>query len=143
MNNWQHKDIWSMGGQNFMVQVSRHYEPVREASACFDSDGPHRWCVYVYIYPKHPLFAAFDGTEKMWQDAATQMPLHGGPSLCRMHFNTKGEITSYQVGADYHHLHDWHFTQHATQSDAAEVFSDADQLHAWLTERAKATGAEA
>lgn len=138
MNNWRHKDMWSMDGKNFMVLVSRHSEPVREASACFDSEGPHRWCVYAYVYPKHPHFAAFNGTEEMWQDAATQMPLHGGPSLCRKHLDGKtAEVTSYQVGADYHHLHDWQYTEYATQDDARSVFADAEELHAWLTERAQ------
>jgi hypothetical protein len=136
MSDWRHKDIWSMDGKNFMIQVSRHSEPMREESGCYDSEGPHRWCVYAYIYPKHPHFAAFNGTEEMWQDAAAMMPMHSGPSLCRKHLNADGEVTSYQVGADYHHLHDWAYTQQATKDEAAGVFDDARELHTWLTERA-------
>jgi hypothetical protein len=132
VNDWRHKDIWSLDGKNFMVQVSRHSEPVREESACYDSRGSHRWCVYAYIYPKHPHFAAFNGTEEMWQAATTMLPLHGGPSLCHQHLKADGAVTSYQVGADYDHLHDWHFTQQATKEEAYEVFSDAEALHAWL-----------
>ena len=133
---WEHKDLWRLHGPNFMIEVSRHSEPVRDEGGCYDSEGPNRWCVYAYIYPKHPHFAAFNGTEDMWQDAAAQMPMHGGPSFCRKHMNAKGEVTSYQVGADYHHLHDWRYTQHATKDEARSVFNDAEELHKWLTERA-------
>jgi len=132
---WRHKDIWTMDGRDFTVQVSHHSVPVRDEGGCYDSEGPHHWCVYAYIYPKHPHFAAFNGTEDMWQDAAACLPLHGGPSLCHKHLSGKsGEVTSYQVGADYHHLHDWRFTQMATQDDARTVFADAEQLCAWLSE---------
>ena len=137
MSEWRHKDVWSMDGKDFMVQVSRHSVTLIDPGCCYDSEGPHRWCIYAYIYPKHPHFAAFDGTETMWQDAAAMLPLHGGPSLCHKHLNAAGEVASYQVGADYNHLHDWRFTQQATKEDAREVFSDAKQLHAWLTECAK------
>ena len=126
-----------MWGDDFLVEVSRHAEPVREESGCYDSEGPHRWAVYAYVYPKHAHFAAFNGTEEMWQEAAAQMPMHGGPSFCRKHLNAKAEVTSYQVGADYHHLHDWRYTQMATKDEAYSVFRDAEELHAWLTERAK------
>lgn len=133
MSKWNHKDLWRMSGKDFMVEVSRHSEPVREDSGCYDSEGPHRWCVYAYIYPKHPHFSAFNGTEDMWQDAAAMLPLHCGPSLCRKHLNAAGDVTSYQVGADYHHLHDWQYTQMATKDDARAVFNDAEELHTWLT----------
>ncbi len=133
---WDHKDLWRMNGPNFMVEVSRHSVPVRDEGCCYDSEGPHRWCVYAYIYPKHPHFARFNGTEEMRQEAASRLPLHGGPSFCRKHLNAKGEVTSYQVGADYNHLHDWFFTQHATKQEAATVFSDAEELHQWLKDAA-------
>ena len=94
MNNWNRKELWRKFGKNFMVEVSRHEEPATD-SGCSDSEGPHRWCVYAYIYPKHPHFATFDGTEAMWQDAAACLPLHGGPTFCRKHLNAKGEVTAY------------------------------------------------
>jgi len=128
--DWSHKDLWRMSGKHFVVEVSRHEEPrTEEPYGCYDSEGPHRWCVYAYIHPKHPLFASFDGTEDMWQDAAASLPLHGGPSFLRIHTSHKTkEITSYQVGADYHHLHDDRFTRMATADEASEVFADARQL---------------
>lgn len=131
--DWDHKDIWRRWGKDFMVEVSRHSAPRADESGCYDSEGPHRWCVYAYIYPKHPHFARFDGTETMYQDAASALILHGGPSFCRKHMNAAGEVTSYQVGADYHHLHDWRFTQYATKEDAYSVFSDAEELFEQLT----------
>jgi hypothetical protein len=134
---WNRKELWRKYGDNFMIEISRHEETVLEP-VFFDSEGPHRWCVYAYIYPKHSHFAAFDGSENMCQDAAACLPFHGGPSFCRKHLNAKGETTSYQVGADYNHLHDWRFTQQANPKDAAEVFADAQELFDVLASHAKA-----
>jgi hypothetical protein len=125
MSAWDHKDAWRRFGKDFMVEITRH-SVARPESSPFD-DGPHRWCVYAYIYPKHPHFAAFSGRD-MWQDAAVALPLHGGPSLLRWHYNDNGEPTSVQVGADYNHLHDNHYTHFATAEDAYSVFLDADEL---------------
>ena len=127
--NWRHKDIWTRDGENFIVQVSRHsVMSINE----YDSTGPHRWCVYAYIYPEHQSFASFDGPN-MWQHAATRLPFHGGPSLLRWHYDDDRKPTSVQVGADYCHLHDDRFTHMATNDDARTVFADADELHAALT----------
>lgn len=131
VTEWDHKDEWRKFGRGFMVIVSRH-----NARSSLDLDeGPHRWCVYAYIYPKHPYFARFNGPH-MWQEAATRMPLHGYPSLLEYPMYD-GKITSVKVGADYNHLHDDRFTHYATQDDAAEVFSDADELFVWLSDRAQ------
>jgi hypothetical protein len=129
-NAWGHRDEWKCFGRNFLVTVKRHPEPVRDD----DFRGPNRWCVYAYVYPKHPLFAEFKGND-MWQDAANAMPLHGGPSLLRWHRDDEGAPMSVQVGADYDHLHDERFTHCATQDDAAEVFADADELFEYLKTR--------
>ena len=126
-SGFRHKDIWTMDGAGFSVQVSRH-------SVDFAAyEGPHRWCVYAYIYPKHPHFARFDGTEDMWQDAAVALPLHAGPSLVRKHLSANGQTTSYQVGADYNHLHDDRFTHYGDAAEAYQVFADARELFAWLS----------
>lgn len=126
--SWRHKDIWTREGENFIVQVSRHSVGQSE----YERTGPHRWCVYAYVYPKHSAFASFDGPQ-MWQPAATRLPLHGGPSLLRWHYDDDGKPTSVQVGADYNHLHDERFTHMATADDARSVFADADELHAALS----------
>lgn len=128
---WDHKDVWRRHGKDFLVTIEHFTVELREEAACYDSDQGHRWCVYAYVYPKHPHFAEFDGPQ-MWQDAATMMPFHGGPSLLRWHRDDDGKPTSVQVGADYNHLHDYRFTQMATQQDAYAVFSDADELFDWL-----------
>jgi hypothetical protein len=128
--NWEHKDEWHSHGKDFLIVVKHHTVVVHESNYY---EGPHRWCVYAYIYPKHPHFAKFDGPD-MWQDAAAEMPLHGGPSLLRWHRGDDGKPTSVQVGADYNHLHDDYFTQYSTADDAREVFIDAERLHAWLSD---------
>lgn len=128
---FKHNDEWSVHGADFLVQVTRH--TVQPSS--FDPyEGENRWAVYAYIYPCHPHFASFVGDD-MWQDAAVMMPLHGGPTYLRRH-SSDGKECSIQVGADYHHLHDQHFTHYATRDDAREVFMDAQNLFTWLTERA-------
>jgi hypothetical protein len=79
----------------------------------------------------------------MFQEAATILPLHGGPSLVEYPMY-EGKVTSVKVGADYHHLHDDRFTRFSTANEAHEVFSDAEELFAQLqsiADNAKATGA--
>lgn len=122
---WDHKEEWWQRGQNFLVVVRRW------ASNFEDSfEGPHRWAVYAYIYPKHPYFAAFNGPH-MWQEAATAMPFHSYPSLLEYPMY-EGAISAVKVGSDYHHLHDDRFTHYATKEEAREVFNDAQELHDWL-----------
>jgi hypothetical protein len=135
MADWDHKDEWRKRGRDFLVTVTRHTEACRDTLA---SDGPNRWAVYAYIYPKHPYFAAFDGPQ-LWQEAATAMPLHAYPSLLEYPMY-EGKVTSVKVGADYHHLHDDHFTHYATREEASAVFHDADELFNWLS--ARATGGD-
>ena len=127
-------DEWKRVGKDFLVVVKRHTSATPAEFAC--GEGPHRWCVYAYIYPSHPHFEAFDGTETMWQDAATVLPMHGGPSLLRVHTKHPDHaITSYQVGADYNHLHDDEYTHMANEIEAASVFRDADELFDWLSRK--------
>ncbi len=133
MTNWRQSEEWKREGRGFLVVVKHYTIPVQ--SGWDDSDGRNRWNVYAYIYPKHPNFAAFSGPD-MWQDAATEMPFHAGPSLLRWHYDDDKKPTSVQVGSDYSHLHDDYFSHYATPQDAAEVFSDAAQLFDWLTKRA-------
>ena len=129
--NWSHKDEWGMRGKDFLIVVSRHEEPLSEV---FPELGIHRWCVYAYVYPAHPHFAAFDANGSMWQEATQDMPLHWCPSFFQAHYNGDG-ITSFQVGADYNHIGDAHYTHFSTKDQARSVFTDAVNLHAWLTER--------
>ncbi|AET91057.1 hypothetical protein BYI23_B004500 [Burkholderia sp. YI23] len=100
-------------------------------------EGPHRWAVYAYIYPKHPHFSAFSGAN-LWQEATAVLHLHGSCSYLEYPMYD-GKVTSVKVGADYHHLHDDRFTYYATQAEAREVFKDADELFAQLQTRAEAT----
>lgn len=112
-----------------MIQVSRHEVPMPETVQV--RLGDHRWCVYAYIYPKHLLFKEFEGPS-MFQDAANKLPLHCGASFLKYHRSEEG-VTSVQVGADYSHLHDDHFTYYATMEEASEVFRDAHELANFLT----------
>ena len=131
-------DDWKRSGENFMIVVNHHAVGKAAELERFDSMGIHRWCIYAYIYPKHWHFGAFDGTEEMFQDAASAMPLHGGPSFLRIHMDaTKNEILSYQVGCDYSHYQDDEYTNMKNEHEAFGVFADADRLFNWLNAEIK------
>jgi len=132
--NWNHKDEWSVRGTDFLVQVTRH--TVKQIEGFSAGEGENRWCVYAYIYPKHPKFSVFT-EEAIYQPATEDIPLHGGCSFCRFHVNSAGERTSVQVGADYDHLHDEEFTHFATKDDAWEVFHHAKKLLNYLNKFCK------
>jgi hypothetical protein len=132
LTGWNHKDIWLRHGNGFCIEVSRH-----SVERSMIGQGIHRWCVYAYIYPTHPRYKRFDDSG-FWQDAATELPLHAGATLLRFHASNTGERDSVQVGADYNHLGDDHFTHYATANDAMSVFLDAADLAAFLEAEAAA-----
>ena len=133
---WAKKTLWVRRGQHFTIEVSHHNLGYEDAHT---RRGLHRWCVYAYIYPTHPHFANFSG-DNMWQEAATDLPLHGGPTLLRWHYrkdeNTPAAVaTAVQVGADYNHLGDDDYTFISAKDDAGAVFADAEDLFDWLSAR--------
>ena len=134
-DDWRHKNEWGKDGRGFLVVVSQHSVPVD--NDLWLREGPHRWCIYAYIYPSHPHFAKFSGPD-MWQDAASCMPMHGGTSFLRWHYDDNGKPTSVQVGCDYNHLDDNRYTHMANRDEAKAVFNDADDLHQWLSAKALA-----
>ena len=129
---WDKKDEWHKHGKDFLVVV-KHYTAFVSPEFM---EGPHRWNVYAYVYPKHPQFGKFEGKE-MFQPAANEMPFHCGPSFFRVHRDDDGNIASIQVGSDYNHLHDEKFTHMETKEQASEVFDDAEELINWLTNQIK------
>ncbi len=97
---------------NFLVVVAHYTVPVPDQDSPLYGDGPNRWNVRAFIYPKHPRFAQFSG-KKMWQPASLELPLHCGPSQLIIHRGNPDDIeliTAYQVSADYNHLGDSEFT---------------------------------
>jgi hypothetical protein len=133
MGKWDHKDEWHRHGKDFLIVVRRH-SVAPSSLAVFDEEGQHRWAVYAYIYPKHHLFYSFSGPD-MWQPAATALPLHCGPSFLRWHTGDDGKHCSVQIGADYNHLYDGHFSHCAEPSEAWQVFADASELFEHLSVR--------
>lgn len=124
-DQWKKQEIWARRSKNFLVQVSHTVVPAEPM------EGPNRWCVYAYIYPDHPHFKNFSGSD-MWQGAASIMPGHSYPSLLRNHCDEAGKKLSVQVGFDYNHLHDELFRLMETPEEANVVFSDAERLRDWL-----------
>lgn len=135
MSDWRHKDEWTKRGENFLVKVSRHSDDgfdIHDGEFVKTGRVEHKWCLYAYIFPKHPHFSKFEG-DSMWQDASAFYDWHCGCSYLEYHRDYKGEILSVQVGCDYNHLHDDHFLDMATKESARSVFGDADELFETLT----------
>lgn len=129
MGGWKHSEQWHKRGNNFLIEV-KHWteEPYHR------DEGEHRWAVYAYIYPKHPYFNQFQG-DGIWQDATTNMPLHGDCTFLHYYMQKDNEVTSIKVGADYHHMDDEPFTFHQTKEEAWKVFRDAEELFKWMEEK--------
>lgn len=137
--NWNPRKEWWHPGTHFLVVV-KHYidNPSEWAIANLGvNEGPNRWNVYAYIYPGHPLFKKFFVRSRgSWPDICYQIPyLHGGVSYFHKHLNEKRKVSSYQVGSDYHHLHDNYFTYLEKPEEAEEVFQDAERLYDWLNKQ--------
>lgn len=128
---WGYAEEWNMPGNDFMIVVRHSRTGPLESSFC--ELGEHRWFVYAYIYPKHRRFLTFVGPD-IFQDACNRLPLHAGASLLRYHRNDKGEVSSVQVGSDYNHLGDDHYTFLESKDEASAVFYDADRLFERLSE---------
>ena len=124
MSEWNRKEEWTIKAAKCLVKVSRHEEPLLHS---MPELGESRWCVYAYVYPEHSMF------DKAVNNEMRDLPLHGGQSLFKTHYNASGEITSVQIGADYNYLHDAHFTHAHTADDAASVFADAEVLLKFLS----------
>lgn len=124
---WRRKEEWKRAGEQFIVTVE-HF--MADGPAIDHDDAGERWCVYAYIYPKHPRFKRFDGTG-IYQDATSDLPLHSGCTYLRQHRDNDGSVTSFQVGADYNHLYDSRFTHE--REFGGTVKADADRLFDFLT----------
>jgi len=134
-DNWKRKEVWKREGSNFAVEVSRHECHVFHDDGCFDSEGPHRWCVYVYVYPKHPSFSEFKPEGDLYDQPSFGM--HWGNSYFRVWRSDEGEIKSFQVGSDYNHFDDWRYTRMATKKEAYSVFADAGEIFDMMALREK------
>ena len=125
-DGWQHSDKWKRSGDNFMVEVSRHSRPEFSSDYSEVIGENNCWCVYLYVYPKHPDFSRFDPAGDMWSQPVYEC--HSYVSLFRAHRDSDGKITSFQLGWDYQHDGDSHFSECGTASEAGSVFYDASRL---------------
>ena len=119
--NWKHKDVYTLNGTNFAVEVVRwNFYPINNP----ETNNNNVWNLYVYIYPKHPAFAKYQD-----KDNADRIPFHGGCTLYQVHNNpVTNDITSIQIGCDYNHYMDHHYQEMNTMEDASSIFWDAEQL---------------
>ena len=125
MSDWEKKEHWHKRGNNFLIEV-KHWrnEPYHQ------EDGGHRWAVYVYVYPEHPLFKEL---ERSRSGVPQEMPLHCGESFYKKHLSEDQVVTSVQVGADYNHDGDTRYT-HMAQEEAGLLLADAEELFRYMLE---------
>lgn len=133
-DGWRHSDEWKREGKGFLVAVKRHSRPEFNRDYSEVIGEQHCWCVYLYVYPKHPDFARFDPDGDMWSQPPYEC--HSYVSLFHAHRDEKGVITSFQLGWDYQHDGDSYFSELATASAASSVFYDASRLFDEALERA-------
>ena len=135
IDGWKHKDVWTtnrVSGDDFIIEVVRF-----TSKPYLPNEGKNKWCIYVYVYPQHPLFKKINPTVgdtiTCYDDRLPNMPLHGGCTYTKIHLTDDGkEITSIQIGADYSHYRDERYSFMATKEDAYEVFFDAEVLYKWM-----------
>lgn len=127
LDAWRVSNSWKQHGQHFTVEVKHWIAP---GGATHD-DGRNRWNVYAYIRYGHPLFAGFQGGN-LWQEAATSLPLHGGPTFLEWSYGSDGKPICIKVGSNYQHLYEDILSFADSRVDAAQVFSDARRLYEHL-----------
>ena len=88
--------------------------------------GPNRWAVYVFVYPKHPLFARFIGRD-LWQEATSGLPGHSYCSFLKCHTDDDGKPCSWQAGWDYGHDTDARYS-HYTADEAGVFLYDVERM---------------
>ncbi len=126
MNDWKKIEIWRKRARTFTVEVYHSKDSPGKDS------GENYWNIYVYIYSSHPLFGQLEPGGGMYQELINNMPFHWGASFFHVHFAAGGEITSYQIGCDYRHLHDEDYSFMETEEEAAPIFKDAEKLLAYF-----------
>jgi len=138
IDGWRHKDVWTtnrVSGDDFVIEVVRF-----ASKPYFRNEGENKWCVYVYVYPQHPLFKKINPTVgdtiSIYDERLPNMPLHGGCTYTKIHLTDDGkEITSIQIGADYSHYGDELYSIMATKDEAWRIFNyDAEELYKWMQE---------
>ena len=118
-------EVWHHRSRGFTVAIVHWLDENHD-----DRNGPHRWNVYAYVYPAHPMFAAL--AEGRTSPAVGALPLHEGETCYHWHIGSDGWPTSLQIGSDYNHFNDERYTHMATADDARSVFADADRLVDYL-----------
>lgn len=124
--DWRHKDVWAYRTKSFCVEVSRHSE------TRLDGEVENLWCIYAYVWEKHPAFKLFNRHAGPFEQPS--FDVHSYPSFYRPHINKEGGITSHQIGWDYNHDGDSHYLELTTKDQAGSVFWDAQNLIKQLEE---------
>lgn len=132
--NWKHKDVWSYRTDSFCVEVSRH------SDTTLDGEEENKWCIYAYVWKKHPAFRMFKKDESPFNQPYFEV--HSYPSYYRAHIKPDGEVMSHQLGWDYNHDGDSRYLEMKTKDDAGSVFWDAGNLIEQLKEWEQENSAE-
>lgn len=132
---WEEKYEWRARWPSFLVTVECRYLPDSHRHG-----QDWKWNVYAYLYPKHPRFQRIvipdEGSYRI-PDGCNGLHFHGGilgaVTLFRPHYDKGGNVTSYQFGSDYDHLHDdWARETNPQAGPRTQIFKDAEILFSQL-----------
>ena len=126
---------WIEKGEGFSVEVKRWYNPPSKFSLesdIFDDEdnGPWRWNVYAYIFPKHPIFKEIE-SDSLFEIGEIAEYFHWGISYHDWKRN-EDSITCKQLGSDYGHLHDRY--RLVDNIDNTPCKRDAERLFKYLSD---------
>ena len=115
--------VWWYRGEQFLLEVKR-VDTDKELVIRF-GQPKYKWLIYIYLFPKHPMFSIFDKATSLsncYADNIPELEMHGGITYFSK-INTDGAL-SIKIGCDYCHYMDDAFDT----KDSPEVFKDAEEL---------------
>lgn len=99
----------------------------------FSNDAGNRWFIYVYLYPKHPLFEGNSRSDEY--SSETGINFHCGCTYKDRMFDSNGNIKCVKIGCDYVHYGDDIYseidvsdTHNFIKSDAEEIFKTLKEM---------------
>jgi len=136
-DSWRETNHWIKRGSTFSVEIMHWTREKLDFSAGnveISVDVSHQWNVYLYVYPKFPLFDLFNNCKDANSLAVGEL-FHGGITLFEKTYKT------IKIGCDYSHYRDDMYLESAPLFDGKHfqpnrsVLCDAEQLFSWAKER--------
>lgn len=122
--------------KTFSVEIVHRKD---EPGMLFAGDQGNRWFIYVYLYPKHPLFEGNSRSDEY--SSETGINFHCGCTYKDRIFENNGNIKCVKLGCDYVHYGDDFYseidvtdTHNFVKSDAEEIFKTLKEMEETINE---------